>query len=388
MSADRKVSSCLKEMIAEGFIPGGSVLVLRGGREVLYVNEGLADVENGVPVRRDSVFRLFSMTKPIIAAAAVLLAERGKIDFSDYVEKYLPGFANQSVMEDGCLVRPRRRVDLMDLLGMCGGLTYDGPDESGQQIVALMKEVQEKRETPAELSTVEIANRIGGIPLAYQPGTRTRYSVSADVMGAVIEMAAGEPLSAFLKREFFDPLGMKDTGFCFREDQKERIPTVYTKTAGKLVKLIPEKFGVTDFFREPAFASGGGGLVSTIDDYARFCTMLLNMGELDGRRILSPESVRFLMSPQHGEEKEFEILHELSGTAYGKFMRHMVSPGKFPGFARMDEYGWDGWLGTYMANFPHEDMTILIMTQVADGRIPAMHRRIRNVILACESLGE
>lgn len=388
MSVKQKVSSCLKEMIDGGFIPGGSVLVLREGRELLYVNEGLADVENGVPVRRDSVFRFFSMSKPVTAVAAAILIERGKIDLLDPVEKYLPGFKDQKVLENGALVRPRHRVDLMDLFGMSAGLAYDGMDRTGLETAALMREIAEKRGTPERLTTVDIANRIGGIPLAFQPGTRARYSVCADVMGAVVEVVDGRSFGRFLKEEIFDPLGMKDTGFYFRPDQLDRVTKCYEKRNGVLTAFHPEKNGVMDFYSEPEFVSGGGGLISTIDDYAAFCTMLINGGEYRGTRILSPESVLFLTSPQHPEEERFLIIHGLEGSVYGKFMRHMVSPGAFPGYARKDEYGWDGWLGTYMANFPHEKMTVLMMAAVNDVNIPAMHRRIRNILLSCESMGE
>lgn len=388
MSAQEKVTRCLDRMIDEDRMVGASVLVRRHGQEALYAQSGMADRERGLPIRRDNIFRMYSQTKPITAAATVLLVERGIVDLMDPVEKYLPGFRNQQVHENGRLVPAKRPVVLMDLLGMSAGLCYGGDDPAGQSVAALFREMESRRCTDHPMTTVEFGNRVGGLPLAFQPGEQFRYSTCADVLGAVIEVADGRPFARFLREEFFEPLGMKDTAFYVPEEKLPRLTACYERTPTGLAPVSPVNAGVRDTTQEPAYASGGGGLFSTIDDYAAFAQMLLDGGEYQGKRILSPESVRFLASPQLPYGGPYHIWHGLEGFGYGKLMRSAVTPGFYPGFAREGEYGWDGWLGVYFANLPKEDMTILMMMAVKDTGTSCMQRRVRNVVLAAESLGE
>lgn len=389
MNAKQRVEQCLTQLIdVQERMAGASVLVRHHGQEVLYAQAGFADREKGIPIRRDNIFRLYSQTKPVTAAAAMLLVERGVLDLMDSVEAFLPGFKNQKVVKGGAFVPVKRPVTLMDLLGMSAGIVYGGEDVAGKAVQRLMEEVETCRESEHPITTVELANRIGELPLAFEPGERMRYGLCADVLAAVIEVADGRPYSRFLQEELFEPLGMTDTGFYIPQHKLPRLCACYERAAQGLVKVSPQNAGIFDTTTEPAYAAGGGGLYSTIDDYMAFATMLLNRGQWQNRRIMSPQSVQFLTSPQLPYGDPYKPWHGYEGYAYGKLMRQGVLPGEAPMFIRKGEYGWDGWLGVYFANFPQEEMTILMMMQIKDTGTSCMQRRLRNVILALESQGD
>lgn len=215
MNLQEKVTACLEAAVANHEAAGVTVLVRRDGQEVLYAQAGMADVAAQRPIRRDSIFRLYSQSKPVTAAAAMLLMERGVIDLMDPVEKYLPGFRGQKVWTVQGLVPAKRPVQVMDLLGMTSGLCYPDGDGAGQYAARLFDEQHERITRGCAMSTVEFANRMGQLPLAFQPGEHFRYGTSADVLGAVVEVASGKAFAAFLEEEFFRPLGMKDTAFLF-----------------------------------------------------------------------------------------------------------------------------------------------------------------------------
>lgn len=378
MTLMERVRRCMKEAVDRHECAGLTLLVRRDGREVLYAEEGWADIEAKRPVRRDSLFRLYSQSKPVTAAAVMLLMERGQIDLMDPAEKFLPGFRGQQVWTPDGLVPAQRPVLLLDLLGMTAGLCYPGDDGAGQYASRLFQEAQEKILAGGGIGTVELANRIGSLPLAFQPGTDFRYSTCADVLGAVVEVVAGKPFAQFLADEFFTTLGMKDTAFFVPGDKQDRFVTCYERMPGGIRPFRSLHLAVGDYTREPAFASGGAGLVSTLDDYAAFADMLMNRGEYQGKRILSPATVDYMTRPQH------DLMHwdGLTGHRYGKLMRVCVDPGASPILAWEGEYGWDGWLGTYFANLPALKTTILLMQNTTNAGTSTVTRKLRNIVLA------
>ena len=230
------------------------------------------------------------------------------------------------------------------------------------------------------LSTVEFANEIGRLPLAFQPGTDFRYSTCADVLGAVVEIASGKSFSRFLREEIFEPLEMKDTGFSVPEEKQSRLVTCAKRTPEGIQVMECKHLNVGNYTREPAFASGGAGLVSTLDDYRHFAGMLMQGGEYEGTRILSSATVEWMTKSQIDLKWRWG---GLEGYHYGKLMRVCEAPGEVPGLACQGEYGWDGWLGTYFANFPHEKLTLLLNQNVADTGTGPVTRRVRNAVLAC-----
>ena len=379
----------LDDAVARGEIPGAILMVRKEGKETVYLESGYADIEAKKPVSRDSIYRLYSMSKPITATAVMILVERGLIDLADPVCRYLPGFCGQMVAAaDGHVEKPWRDVTIQDLVNMTSGLVYDGNHLPGKQTEALFAEVIQGLDEGegGAYGTVEIANRLGQIPLAFQPARSWCYGTSADVAGALVEVVSGMRFGDFLEKEIFTPLEMVDTGFWVPEEKQSRLVKTYECNEGKpSVLYTGNHLGIRNAMdRRPAFESGGAGLVSTIDDYSHFAQMLLNGGSYKGKQILSPAMVRFMtghvLSAEQQEVFEREGMAWLEGFSYGNFMRVLVNPGRSTTLGSKGEYGWDGWLGCYFANAPQDQMTILMMTQKKDSGTFRMTRLLRNTI--------
>lgn len=379
----------LDDAVARGEIPGAILMVRREGKETVYLESGYADIEAKKQVSRDSIYRLYSMSKPITATAVMILVERGLIDLADPVCRYLPGFCGQMVAAaDGHVEKPWRDVTIQDLVNMTSGLVYDGNHLTGKQTESLFTEVIQGLDEGegGAYGTVEIANRLGQIPLAFQPARSWCYGTSADVAGALVEVVSGIRFGDFLEKEIFTPLEMVDTGFWVPEEKQSRLVKTYECNEGKpSVLYTGNHLGIRNAMdRRPAFESGGAGLVSTIDDYSHFAQMLLNGGSYKGKQILSPAMVRFMtghvLSAEQQEVFEREGMAWLEGFSYGNFMRVLVNPGRSTTLGSKGEYGWDGWLGCYFANAPQDQMTILMMTQKKDSGTFRMTRLLRNTI--------
>ncbi len=430
MTLQKRLTDCIARAVEAQEVAGASVLVLRHGHEVVYAESGMADMETSRPFTRDAIGRMYSLTKPVTATAAMVLVERGQLDLCQPVADFLPGFRDQQVWTPQGLTPVQRPVTPMDLLGMTAGLCYPGEDPAGRAASGLFAQLQEAVQAGEGIPTVELCNRMGELPLAFQPGSHFRYGTCADVLGAVIEVVSGKPLAEFMQQELFDPLGMKDTAFWVPESKRGRMPRIYQHPGalipydrinlgvgdyshapafasggaglvstlddyaalatmiyqhpGALIPYDRINLGVGDYSHAPAFASGGAGLVSTLDDYAALATMLLQGGRCVSGQLLQPETVAFLTSAQLGPQPQADVWNSLDGFSYGKLMRVMQQPGRYPGLSRMGEYGWDGWLGCYFANFPQEDMTILMMAQRTDLGTGPLTRRLRNLILSSE----
>lgn len=374
------------EMVETGYVAGVNCMVLQHGRELAYYEAGYRDVAGNKKMTRDTIFRLYSMTKPVTSAAAMILLEEGKIDLLDPVSKFLPGFQDQYVIENGVKIPVTKPATIQNLLNMTSGLVYPGEGNPAEiRNTPLMEEIIAKLSTPEALKTVDIANRIGELPLAFMPGTTWQYGLSADVLGAVIEVVSGMSYGEFLKKRIFEPLGMQDTAFYVPAARQDRLAKVYRETEDGLVEEHFSHLGIQNTMeREPAFESGGAGLTSTIDDYARFTQMLLQKGEYQGRRILSQEIVRFMTTAHVSAQQQrgVETWESLAGYTYGNLMRIMTSPESAGGLGSLGEYGWDGWLGTYMMNDPAHDLTFLMMYQRTDSGTVGYSRKMRNVLFA------
>ena len=389
MTLHERITGILASAVQNGECAGVNVLVRRHGKELLYAQAGMADIEACRPIRRDDIFRLYSQTKPITAAAVMLLAERGLIALMDGVDRYLPGFRNPQVVDaKGNLTRAYRAPWLMELLGMTAGLSYPGEDPAGQYAARVFEEAHEAIRHGGGIPTVEFINRLGEQPLAFQPGTHWRYSTCADVLGAVVEVVSGKKFGDFLREELFEPLEMSDTAFFVPEDKRDRLVTCYERTADGLAPWLGMNLACGVYDRAPAFESGGAGLVSTLEDYSHFADMMMNGGVWQGRRILSPGSVAFLTAPQLTDDVRKDMWDSLNGYSYGKLCRVCEEPGRVAGLALKDEYGWDGWLGAYYANFPREGLTILSMQNTTNAGTAPVVRRVRNAVLAALSRGE
>ena len=378
----QQLHDLLVRAIDDHQIAGANLLVLRRGEELLYTQAGFADKEKKIPYERHTISRLYSMTKPITAAAAMLLVQRGQLDLGKNVGEILPEFQNMQVWENGKKVPARRNILVKDLLNMTSGLAYPGEDPAGQEAARVFRQVDEALYGDAPLSTREISRMLGSCALAFHPGDQWMYGTSADILGAVIEAVSGMSLGEFLQKEFFAPLGMKDTAFFVPEEKRHRLAQVYESTPGGMAVYETDNLGICyTMHRAPAFESGGAGLASTIDDYAAFANMLM----LGGAGILTPQSVEYLAAGCLTDWQKESCCHSwesMMGHTYGNLMRHLEEPGAALHNGWQGEYGWDGWLGCYFCNSPQNGITVLMTTQRRDAGTMELTRKIRNVISA------
>lgn len=379
----------MKHSIVKQEVAGVSLLVQKNGEEVCFLKEGMADRENQKKIERNTIFRIYSQTKPVCAVAAMILMERGLLDLYQPVSDLLPGFRSQKICEKGGFRPVKQEIRIYDLLQMTSGIYYpDETDEGGKKTAELFREVESRLYGENPMTTMEFANALGNCPLAFEPGSAWRYGASADVLGAVIEEAAGMSLGAFMKKEIFEPLKMKDTAFWVPEEKQSRLAKIYEpmiKNGERHLTLYEKNhIGINNKMdRIPAYESGGAGLTSTLDDYMRFATMLLNKGTLEEAHILKENTVKYLTSSKLSEkqQKSFEKNVWMPGFSYGKLMSVCKNESQTAMLTRRGEYGWGGWLGTDFINFPKENMTILIGMQMPDAGKITLGRKLRNIIL-------
>lgn len=381
-----QIKKVIKAGIENNELAGANLMVIKDNKEIFYHEDGFADKEAGITIKRDSIFRLYSMSKPVTAVAVMILLERGEIDLYEPVSKFLPGFKNQMVESREGLVQAEREVSLKDLLSMTSGLVYGGESKAGKYTEALFKEIDDRLLGDSPMTTVEAMNKLGTCPLAYQPGASWEYGTSADVLGAVVEVVSRKSFGQFLREEIFEPLNMVDTDFYVPEEKRNRLVKTYASNEeGELEVYTGNNLGIINKMdRYPAFESGGAGLVSTIDDYSKFATMLMNEGSLDGVRILKSKTVIYLTSGilSDGQQKSFNNWLALGGHSYGNLMRVMTDCGRAGDIGSLGEYGWDGWLGAYFCNCPKDDLTFLFMMQKTDSGTTGLTRKLRNIILS------
>lgn len=383
-----KLQYVLEHAVKAQEVAGGNLLVLKDGQEVCYVEAGMADKEEGKPITRDSIYRLYSMSKPITAAAVMKLVEDGCLDLAEPVATFFPSFRNQMVEKDGVLVESVREVTVQDLLHMTGGLVYGGRGGlTGEYMDQLFDQIDQRLLGQSPMSTAEFGDLLGKVPLAFQPGESWRYGTSADMLGAVVEAVSGKTFGEYLEENIFKPLGMKDTGFYVPEEKRPRLVTAYEADGnGCLIPYRGNHLGIINSMdRKPVFESGGAGLVSTADDYARFARMMMNDGELEGVRILNPRTVKFMTAGAlNGAQEQAlaDYFPNLCGYSYSCLMRVMRVPGRARMFGSSGEYGWDGWLGCHFLNDPDSGYTLIFMMQKKDAGTTPLARKLRNVVMS------
>jgi CubicO group peptidase (beta-lactamase class C family) len=357
--------------VERGEMPGLVTLVSRRG-EVHIDVIGFQSIADNAPMRRDTIFRISSMSKPIIAAATMLLVEECKLRLDEPVERWLPELAERQVLKriDGPLdetVPAQRPITVRDLLTfrMGFGQMMVPPDAYPIIKTANEQQIGMGPPTPSTMPAPdEWMRRLGQLPLMYQPGERWIYNTGADVLGVLLERVSGQPLETFLRERLFEPLGMKDSGFSVPEASLDRLATSYwtDPASGKLVVYDEARGG--QWSRPPSFPSGAGGLVSTIDDYLAFASMLLAQGRHNQQRLLSRLTVETMTTDQLTPQQK-----AISGLIPGFFDRHGWGFGVAI-LTRRDEiwavpgrYGWDGGMGTSWYSDPREELTAILMTQ-------------------------
>ncbi|MGB4660787.1 MAG: serine hydrolase domain-containing protein [Mobilitalea sp.] len=376
------LNNVIQQEIDNNVIHGAAIRVIRNN-EIVFENElGHANMEKGTLIAKNTIYRMFSMTKPVTAVAAMILYERGLLNPLTPVSDYLEGFKNQKVWSETGLVDAARPVMIQDLLNMTSGVVYpDEEFEAGRRMGALYSEVEKAYHQGNAVNTIDFCNRIGQVPLEFHPGERWRYGASADVLGAVIEVISGQTLGEFLQNEIFTPLGMTDTGFYVPKEKLNRFAEVYDSVDGKLEAFTGDFLGLFDYMTPPAFESGGAGLVSTLNDYSKFALMLVNGGVYSGKKILGRKTLEYLSTPQlNAKQLATFDWDSICGYSYGNLMRILVDPAKAASNGSVGEFGWDGWTGNYFFVDPKENMVMIYMVQRCGGTNPNMMRRLRSII--------
>jgi CubicO group peptidase (beta-lactamase class C family) len=377
-----RVGQWLEAEVAARRIPGAVVMVVRNGKVAYARSVGQQDPASPRAMGRDSIFRIYSMTKPIVSVAAMMMVEEGKLLLEAPVSRYIPAFANLKVGVEKTdasgarsldLVPMRRQMTVQDLLRHTSGLTYGFFGDS-----LVKKAYLDAGVGAGDFTTADFVEKLATLPLHYQPGSTWDYSYSTDVLGRVLEVASGQSLGSLLQARLFDPLGMKDTSFYVPE------PARQARIAEPLVD--DRSIGAGAAFNDPRvvrkFESGGGGLVSTADDYARFLQMMANGGTLDGRRYLGPKTIEYMTSDHLGTAVATTPLY-LPGAGYGFGLGFAVRKvnGEAPYMAAAGEYNWGGAGGTYMWVDPRNNMFVVFMMQSPKQRVP--YRSIlRNMVYA------
>ena len=383
-----RIQETLRRAVRNRELPGINLMILKDGEELFYCEEGYSNLEQRKKIRRDTIVRLYSMTKPVTAAAVMLLVERGLLDLAQSVAELIPGFADQKVCQsDGTFVPVSRPSTIRDLMNMTAGLVYLGDETAAErETTKVYEEIAENMYGEHPVTTTEMANRIGRCSLKYQPGEIWQYSSGADVLGAVVEAVTGKTFGAFLREELFQPLEMPDTDFYVPEEKQDRLMTAYMwDKDGTLVPYKGCNLAIMNDMVVPnAFESGGAGLVSTIDDYAHFAQMLMDGGVYRGKRLMGRRTVEFLTTGSLAPEQRrgMDSWTALEGYTYGNLMRVLTDPGRAMAMGSPGEYGWDGWEGCYFANCPADRLTILMMTQKTDSGVAPVVRRVRNIIFS------
>ena len=353
------VDQKMEELIKEGRLAGGIVVVARKEKVVHFGTYGKRDLENNLPVEKDTIFRIYSMTKAITSVAALMLNEEGKMSLDDPISKYFPSLQAMKVLEKDELVEAASEPTVADLLRHTSGLTYAW--SSSKKISQALKDAgvlyRDKKVVPM-ISGME------KVPLLFQPGSDWVYGCSTDVLGGIVEVASGIPLDRFLKERILKPLHMEDTGFYVPANKAGRFAANYNYKNGKLtLKDDPKK---SRYLENPAFKSGGGGLCSTASDYMRFLLMIENGGKLDGKRYLKKKSVKLMTTnqiPKGGGWVTFgDEVREGVGFGHGFSVRVKMSDWDPDG--RVGEYGWGGAASTHYWISPKDNLIVLTLEQV------------------------
>lgn len=378
------MDSIIEKEVAHRKVVGANVLIIHNENEIYFKTIGYADKEQKRIMNRDTIFRMYSMTKPITAVAIMILVERKKINLLDPIKKYFPEFSNSLVYSsEGNLENINRDINIYDLLNMTSGIPYpDESHESGRKMDKLFKDLIKRREEGELINTQDYIKYISQIPLVQQPGTKWVYGLSADILGGIIEIVTNKKFSQFLKEEIFDPLEMKDTDFFVPKSKLNRFAQNY-KWNEERKELIPfTNSHLGEYYGEDvAFESGGAGLVSTIDDYSHFAMMMINNGEYNGKRILDSKTIKFMTQDKLTKEQKDDFTWDgMKGYGYGNLMRILINKEEAKTSSSIGEFGWDGWTGNYVSIDPKEKLIILYFIQRCDSGVTPIIEKLKNVI--------
>ena len=384
-----RLDSHFQRYVDEGKLAGWLLAVTRGGKVAHLSTAGHRDREESLPVEMDTIWRIYSMTKPITSVAALMLWEEGRFELRDPVGKYLPEFANARVWRSGSVTSPvlepmTEQMEMWHLMTHTSGLTYGFL--FAHPVDDLYRRAGFEWGVPQETDLAGICSKLAELPLLFQPGTEWNYSMSIDVLGRVLEVLEGRTLDEILRDRVFEPLGMHDTGFFVPEESVDRLAMLYGATPGTRLATRLDALGSTAT-RPPAAHLGGGGLVSTAGDYLRFADMLRREGELDGVRLLSPRTVRYATTNHLPENLDLTAFGRplfsettFDGVGFGLIGSVTIDPiaAKVP--ATLGDYGWGGAASTSFWVDPIEDITCVFMTQLLPSSTHPIRSQLKQLV--------
>jgi CubicO group peptidase (beta-lactamase class C family) len=375
-----RINQLTESYIANGDLAGTTTLIARRGQVVHFASQGKMNLETDTAMRNDTIFRIYSMTKPVTAVAIMMLYERGAFDLTTPVSRFIPEFKNLQVYESGNAAnyhteQPEREMNIGDLLSHTSGLTYDYT--SLNAVDELYRQVG-LNTFKTDLSLADFVKKLAEMPLLFSPGSKWNYGVSIDVLGHIVEVISGKTLDVFFQEEIFTPLEMNDTGFFVPAEKLSRFAVNYihhTSVPNDLKAHSPDKtlFAFTDpiagqFIAPPTMFSGGGGLVSTAEDYLKFATMLLNKGRVGDKIFLSPKTITLMTTnylPTELDEFRYNKMGAFmpgSGIGLGFSVTMDVARNKIIG--NSGTFGWSGAANTYFFIDPKDEIIAIFLTQL------------------------
>lgn len=386
---DRIENHLRKRYIDPGKITGCLTLVARKGQIAYLQPLGLMDRERKKPMTEDTIFRIYSMTKPITSVALMMLYEEGHFQLADPVWKFIPEWRNLRVYAMGnwpnfITTRPSRHMTIRDLFTHTSGLTYGFMERTNVDAAYRKVVVQEQGKNRGTLK--EMIDKLAKLPLEFSPGDYWNYSVSTDVLGYLVEAISGMRFDEYLKTRILEPLGMVDTGFYVPPEKHDRFAANYERTPDKKLRLIDDP--VSGIFSQPGtFFSGGGGLVSTAGDYFRFCQMVLNGGTLEGVRILGRKTVEYMTTNHLPDNKDMASMSVSTyeqvapeGSGFGLGFSVILSPVDAGVIGSTGEYSWGGAASTAFWIDPEEDMVVIFLTQFMPSGLFNFRGQLKTII--------
>jgi len=373
-----RIAPVMQSYIDQGKLAGTLTLVAKDGK-IVYLNaQGMQDKEAVTPMSEDTIFRIYSMSKPITAVTAMTLWEQGKFHMFDPISKYLPEFKDMKVYvsgsgDDMVLEDATSPIRIIDLFMHTSGLSYGFSDSEVDKLY------QQMRSKPDELNRSNVLSKIAALPLVHQPGSSWNYGVSTDIIGFLVEKLSGKKLGEYMQETIFTPLGMKDTGFYVPANKIDRLTQIYTADSKTGETIVMENEPLGDFISDPDIHNAGGGLTSTMQDYFTFAKMMLNGGEINGVRILGRKTVEY-MSSNHLPKHLVPFSADSQGEGYGLAMSVTVDPGMSGFMSSKGNFGWSGLASTYFRVDPQEKIIMISMAQFIPIGFHRYHDDFRNLV--------
>ncbi|MDZ7674899.1 MAG: serine hydrolase domain-containing protein [Acidimicrobiales bacterium] len=384
-----RIDDLTHDYVDSGRFPCVQFLLARRGEIVHHDIYGHADVAEQRPVRDDTIFRIYSMTKPVTSVALMMLYEEGRVLLENPVSRFLPDFADPRVFVKGNehafeTREAGREMTVRDVLTHTSGLTYGFQNQ--HPVDAIYRRHGIGDFSPSTATLAETMTTMAGLPLQFSPGERWCYSMSTDVVGAIVEVVSGQSLDEFFRERILEPLGMVDTEFWVDGDERrERLATNYLYFGG--TTSVMDKWDESIYRKPPPMLSGGGGLVSTMADYHRFTQMLINGGELDGVRLLSPRTVDFMTTNHLPEGKTLNDMGQvgfaevaMEGFGFGLGFSVNLSPAQNGAIGSVGDYGWGGAASTVFSIDPAEELVFIMLTQLLPSSTYPIRRQLRAAV--------